>query len=76
MPKTNKPKRKPLIVRLTAEERERLEIIGLYFNEMKPASNQTKLAGAARAAIKLAYNSIRLSKQNPDDPAYEHWDEK
>jgi hypothetical protein len=55
MPKIKGPKRKSLLVRLTTEERERLEVVQLYFN-------RATMAGAIRDSIRLAHKAIRGAK--------------
>lgn len=56
MPKSNKPKRQPLAVRLSAEERTRLAVVGLYLNKKT-------LAGAARAAINFTNRAIATNNK-------------
>jgi hypothetical protein len=51
MPKTDKPHRKPLLIRLSAEECDRVARVQLYLG-------RGTLAGAIRAAIDIAEKAI------------------
>jgi len=51
MPKINRPKRKTFLVRLTADERERLEAVQRYFKK-------GSMAEGMRAAVDFAHLSL------------------